>query len=157
MANLIGHKAGNGRYSQGHPNVLIDSSPTRREIRVDRPQPVATSPALIEAARPLRNDALEAELARLVEHHRALGGERFGEHDAVAAPLSDQAQERFSPLLKRPLAQVVDGFSTTATSALSPSRCMALGDLAGRRAPRSLGDRAGVEDFIRARYIYDAE
>ena len=33
MANLNEHKAGNGGYSQGDPNVLLDSSPTRRRPR----------------------------------------------------------------------------------------------------------------------------
>ena len=47
------------------------------EIRVLGLQPVPARPALIEAARPLRHDAFEAELARLGEHDRALGGERL--------------------------------------------------------------------------------
>src|SRR6516165_5872336 len=41
------------------------------EIRVLGLQPVAAFPAVIEAARPLRHDAFEAEFARLGEHERA--------------------------------------------------------------------------------------
>jgi hypothetical protein len=50
-----------------------------------------------QAALAFRHDALKVELARFGEHDRALGGQRFAEHDAIDAPnepqrLDDRAQ-----------------------------------------------------------------
>jgi hypothetical protein len=59
----------------------------------------------MEAAPPLRHDALKAKLARLGEHGRALGGERFAEQDSVDA--ADEPQERAAPLFDGMQAQIV--------------------------------------------------
>jgi hypothetical protein len=48
-------------------------------------QPVATSPALVEAALSLRHDAFEAELAGFGEHDCAVGGERVAKQDPADA------------------------------------------------------------------------
>ena len=57
--------------------------------RLDRSQADSSSSAncgfagAIEAARPFRHDAFEAQLARIGEHHRAIGRERFAEQDSI--------------------------------------------------------------------------
>jgi hypothetical protein len=57
---------------------LVDAASSRPdEIRVLRLQPIAAWAALIEAARPLRHDPFEAEVAGVGEHDGALGRERF--------------------------------------------------------------------------------
>jgi hypothetical protein len=70
-------------------------------------EPIAASPALIEAARPLRHDAFEAQIARLRELHRALGAERFAEHASVESV--DEPHERFSPRLMLPTQEAQGG------------------------------------------------
>ena len=62
------------------------------EIRVLGFQPIAAPPAAIEAALALRHDAFQVELARLGEHDRALGGERFAEQNPINA--GDEPPER---------------------------------------------------------------
>jgi hypothetical protein len=49
------------------------------EVWVLRFEPVAASPAPIEAALPLRHDPFEAQLASFGEHDRALIRERLAE------------------------------------------------------------------------------
>jgi hypothetical protein len=58
----------------------------------------ASCGSCVEVGRPLRHDAFEAELARLGEHDRAVGGERFAEQDAADA--GDEPLERLAPRLK---------------------------------------------------------
>jgi hypothetical protein len=48
---------------------------------------------------------LEAQLARLGEHERAVISDRFAKPDVVDA--GDQPRERVSPLLERVLAEIV--------------------------------------------------
>jgi hypothetical protein len=53
----------------------------------------------IDAARPLRHDAFEAQFARLGEHDSALGDERFAEQDSAGA--SDEPLECLPTLFDR--------------------------------------------------------
>jgi hypothetical protein len=55
------------------------------------------APLFIDAARPLRHDAFEAQFARLGEHDPALGDERFAEQ----AGASDEPLECLSTLFDR--------------------------------------------------------
>src|SRR5271166_853351 len=55
------------------------------ESRVLDLQPVPAAPARIGAAEALRDNPLQAHLARLGEYERALGFDGFAEHDAVLA------------------------------------------------------------------------
>jgi hypothetical protein len=69
------------------------------EIRVLRLEPVAARPALIEAGRLLRHDALKTQFAGLGDHDRALGDQRFAEQDSAGA--SDEPLERLPTLFDR--------------------------------------------------------
>ncbi len=67
-----------------HPAILDRNRKRTRaksssplEIRVQDLQPVAARPAPVAAAGALRHDPLEAELAGVGEHDRALGRQRL--------------------------------------------------------------------------------
>jgi len=73
------------------------------KCRVLRLQLAAARPAPISAACALRHDPLQAQLARLSEHDRALGLQGFAEHDVVGA--GDQSRQLMSALLERALTE----------------------------------------------------
>ena len=79
------------------------SSPLK--LRVQAFEPIAARAAAIAAADAPRHDPLQAELASVGEHSRALDRQRCAEPDAVDA--RDQPRERLSPLFQRPLAEIV--------------------------------------------------
>jgi hypothetical protein len=77
-----------------------DSRSRANEHRVSCLQPVSAPAALVETARPLRHDPLEAHLAGFGEDDRALALDRLAEQDSAAA--SDQEPgERGAALLQR--------------------------------------------------------
>jgi hypothetical protein len=103
------------------------------EIRVLGLQPITASAVPIEAALPLRHYAFEAQLARLGEHHRALGGERFAEQNSAGA--AGEPLKSLAPLLDRPLAQIIPirrRRSKATSEACAPPRFV-------MSAPKSLG------------------
>jgi len=75
------------------------------ELGIQALQPIAARPAAVPAAGPLRHDPLEAQLAGVSEHDRALGRQGFAEPDAVDA--GDQPRKRVSPLLERALTEIL--------------------------------------------------
>ena len=75
--------------------------------RVPALQPTAACPAPIAAAGAFGHDPLQAELAGVGEHGRALGREGFAEHDAVDAV--DEERELVAPLLERVMTEILAG------------------------------------------------
>jgi hypothetical protein len=74
-------------------------------LRAQALEPVLACPAAIAAAGALRHNPLEAERAGVGEHGRAVASDRLTELDA--GDVADQARESLSPLLQRPLAEIV--------------------------------------------------
>ena len=75
------------------------------ESRVFDLQPISARPAQIDASAALGHDALNAKLARLGEHKRAVNLQGFTEHDRAVR--SNQTLKPGAPHLERELANVL--------------------------------------------------
>jgi hypothetical protein len=75
------------------------------KLRVLRLQPLPAVSARISAAGALRDDPLQAQLARLREHERSLGHQGVTEQDAVDA--GDEGRKCGSPFLDRTLTEIL--------------------------------------------------
>jgi hypothetical protein len=124
ITNLIRRGCGGRRPACARP-----LSPALK-LGAEALQPVPARPAFIAAAGALRHDALEAELAAVREHDRALVRDRCAELNAVDS--CDQARERVSPLLEGALAKIFALEAEKIEGDIGGSRAARLGALRNR-------------------------